>query len=81
MKKLWKRRRVFKRLADQAKYERTRRFYAQEVYRCDEDIARKLLTIVITVNILVLVTIFSGCNAVSGLGKDITNISEAMRTK
>jgi hypothetical protein len=66
--KLFKRRRVFKRLADKAKYDRTRRFYAQEVYHCDEDIAHHLKRIIFGVNVLVLASILfvSGCATAKG---------------
>ena len=76
--KLFRRRRVFKRLADQAKYPRTRRFYAQELYHCEEDIARHLKRMVFGVNILVLAAILfcSGCQTASGLGRDITSVSD-----
>ena len=71
--KLFRRRRVFKRLADQAKYPRTRRFYAQELYHCEEDIARHLKRMVFGVNILVLAAILfcSGCRTINGFGGDL----------
>ncbi len=82
MRNLWQRRRVFKQLADNARYERTRRFYAQEVYRCDEDIARRLKVLVWTVNILVLVTILcSSCQTVEGFRADIHKLTEPPRTQ
>ena len=79
--KLFRRRRVFKRLADQAKYPRTRRFYAQELYHCEEDIARHLKRMVFGVNILALAAILfcSGCNTVSGFGRDVTAVSDGFR--
>ena len=82
MKNLRKRRQVFKRLADSAKYARTRRFYAQEVFRCDEDIARRLKVLVWTVNILVLVTILcSSCQTVEGFRADIHKLTEPPQTQ
>ena len=68
--KLQQRRSIFKRLADRSKYERTRRFYAQEVYRCDEEISRLrsfILKMVVAVNIFVIILILAqGCQTLQG---------------
>ena len=73
--KLQKRRSIFKRLADRARYERTRRFYAQEVYQCDEEISRLrsfILKAVVAVNIFVIILILAqGCQTFRGIKGDI----------
>ena len=79
--KLQKRKSIFKRLADRAKYERVRRFYAQEVWQCDEEIAKirsLILKLVVAVNIFVIILILAqSCKATAGLGRDITWVGEA----
>jgi predicted small secreted protein len=68
---------------DSTKYARVRRFYAQEVFRCDEDIARlRVLRLVWIVNLLVLATILlSSCGTIEGMRRDIHNLTAPTRVQ
>ena len=52
-----------------------------EMEERESETAKRLRSVVVTVNVLVLASILfcAGCQTASGLGRDITNISEAMR--
>ncbi|MBN2591601.1 MAG: hypothetical protein JXA96_17175 [Sedimentisphaerales bacterium] len=73
--KLEQRQRFFKRKADHAVNPLARRFYAMEVYRCDEDIAQirfrqLVMRMVVAINVLVLIVILNGCQTVKGVMGD-----------
>lgn len=76
---LQKRKSIFKRLADRAKYDRTRRFYAREVYRCDEDIAllvkQRARQVAVAAFLFVILLLSQGCHTVEGVGKDLQDWS------
>ena len=78
---LQKRRSIFKRMADRAKHDRVKRFYAAEVYKCDEDITllwrQRAKQITLAVIIFLILLLSQGCHTVEGVGKDLQDWSSA----